>query len=44
MLGLLIEAYFQKTRTRFHGMGSATCRKAAKQRGLEPDKFLLPGE
>ncbi|XQQ06753.1 MAG: Uma2 family endonuclease [Leptolyngbya sp. IPPAS B-1204] len=37
-IGLLIEAYFQETRTRFHGMGSVTFRKAAKQRGLEPDE------
>ncbi|QYO68457.1 Uma2 family endonuclease [Leptolyngbya sp. 7M] len=38
MIGMLMEAYFQETRTRFHAIGSATSRKAAKQRGLEPDE------
>lgn len=38
MIGMLMEAYFQETRTRFHAIGSATFRKAAKQRGLEPDE------
>ncbi len=38
MIGMLMEAYFQETRTRFHAVGSATFRKAAKQRGLEPDE------
>ncbi len=37
-IGMLMEAYFQETRTRFHAVGSATFRKAAKQRGLEPDE------
>lgn len=44
MLGLLIEAYFQETRTRFHGIGSATFRKAAQQRGLEPDECYCLGQ
>ncbi|MEL6775937.1 MAG: Uma2 family endonuclease [Cyanobacteria bacterium J06597_16] len=37
-IGMLIESYFQETRTRFHGIGSATFRRVAKQRGLEPDE------
>lgn len=37
-IGMLIEAYFQETRTRFHAIGSATFRQAARQRGLEPDE------
>ena len=44
MIALLIEAYFQETRTRFHGIGSATFRKAAKQRGLEPDECYCLGQ
>ncbi len=38
MIGMLVEAYLQETRTRFHAGGSTTFRKAAKQRGLEPDE------
>ena len=38
MIAMLMEAYFQETRTRFHGIDSATFRKAARQRGLEPDE------
>lgn len=38
MIGMLMEAYFQETRTRFHAIGSATFRKALKLRGLEPDE------
>jgi Uma2 family endonuclease len=38
IIAMLIEAYFLETRTRFHGIGSATFRKVAKQRGLEPDE------
>jgi Uma2 family endonuclease len=38
MIGMLMEAYFQESRTRFHAIGSATFRKVAKQRGLEPDE------
>lgn len=42
-IGMLMEAYFQETRTRFHGIGSATFRKEAKQRGLEPDECYCLG-
>lgn len=38
MIGMLMEAYFQETGTWYHAMGSATFRKVAKQRGLEPDE------
>jgi Uma2 family endonuclease len=38
IIGMLLEAYFQETRTRFHALGSATFRKAMKLRGLEPDE------
>lgn len=38
IIGMLIEACFQETRTRFHGIGSATFRSQAKARGLEPDE------
>ena len=44
MIGMLIEAYFQETRTRFHGIGSATFRNMAKQRGLEPDECYCLGQ
>lgn len=44
MIGMLIEAYFQETRTRFHAVGSATFRYAARQRGLEPDECYCLGE
>ena len=44
IIGMLIEAYFQETRTRFHGIGSATFRAAAKQRGLEPDECYCIGQ
>ena len=37
-IAMLLEAYFQETRTRFHALGSATFRKAMKLRGLEPDE------
>lgn len=43
-IGMLLEAYFQETRTRFHGIGSATFRKAARQRGLEPDECYCLGQ
>lgn len=43
MIGMLVEAYFQETRTRFHAGGSTTFRKAAKQRGLEPDECYCLG-
>jgi Uma2 family endonuclease len=44
IIGMLIEAYFQETRTRFLAMGSATFREAAKQRGLEPDECYCLGQ
>lgn len=44
MIGMLMEAYFQETRTRFHAIGSATLRKVAKQRGLEPDECYCLGQ
>nr|AEH57260.1 hypothetical protein [Prochloron didemni P3-Solomon] len=43
MIGMLIEAYLQETRTRFHAGGSTTFRQAAKQRGLEPDECYCLG-
>ena len=43
MIGMLIEAYLQETRTRFHAGGSTTFRKAAQQRGLEPDECYCLG-
>lgn len=42
-ISMLMEAYFQETRTRFHGIGSATFRKEAKHRGLEPDECYCLG-
>ncbi|MFM7426677.1 MAG: Uma2 family endonuclease [Elainella sp.] len=44
LIGMLLEAYFQETCTRFHGMGSATFRKAMKLRGLEPDECYCLGQ
>lgn len=44
MIGMLLEAYFQETRTRFHAIGSATFRKAMKLRGLEPDECYCLGQ
>ena len=44
MIGMLMEAYFQDTRTRLHAIGSATFRKVAKQRGLEPDECYCLGQ
>lgn len=38
IIGMLLEAYFQETRTCFHALGSATFCKATKLRGLEPDE------
>jgi Uma2 family endonuclease len=43
VIGMLLEAYFQETRTRFHALGSATFRKAMKLRGLEPDECYCLG-
>ena len=44
MIAMLMEAYLQETGTRFHAGGSTTFRKAAKQRGLEPDESYCLGE
>jgi Uma2 family endonuclease len=44
IIRMLLEAYFQETRTRFHGIGSATFRRAMKQRGLEPDECYCLGQ
>ncbi|UIE36166.1 Uma2 family endonuclease [Leptodesmis sichuanensis] len=44
VIGMLLEAYFQETRTRFHAFGSATFRKAMKLRGLEPDECYCLGQ
>lgn len=44
VIGMLLEAYFQETRTRFHALGSATFRKAMKLRGLEPDECYCLGQ
>lgn len=43
-IAMLIETYFQETRTRFSAIGSATFRQATKQRGLEPDECYCIGE
>jgi Uma2 family endonuclease len=42
-IGLLLEAYFEETRTRFYGLGSTTFRKRAKARGAEPDECYCIG-
>ena len=44
IIGMLIESYFQETRTRFHAVGAATFRSMAKERGLEPDECYCLGE
>lgn len=44
IIGMLIEAYLQETRTRFFAIGSATFREVTKQRGLEPDECYCLGE
>lgn len=43
-IAMLVETYFFETRTRFHAIGSATFRKIAKQRGLEPDECYCLGQ
>jgi Uma2 family endonuclease len=40
----LLEAYFEKTRTRFWGLGSTTFRRQARQGGTEPDECYCIGE
>jgi Uma2 family endonuclease len=42
-IGMLLEAYFQETRTRFWGLGSTTFRNQAKQGGTEPDECYCIG-
>jgi Uma2 family endonuclease len=44
IIAMLMETYFQISRTRFHGIGAATFRKMAKQRGLEPDECYCLGQ
>lgn len=41
--GLLLEAYFEETRTRFYGLGSTTFRRQARARGAEPDECYCLG-
>ncbi|PSB01047.1 Uma2 family endonuclease [Merismopedia glauca] len=43
IIAMLLEAFFMETRTRFHGIGAATFRKASQQRGLEPDECYCLG-
>ena len=42
-IGMLLEAYFQETRTRFYGLGSTTFRKLAGESGTEPDECYCLG-
>lgn len=44
MIGMLMEAYFQESGIRFHAIGSATFRKLAHQRGLEPNECYCLGQ
>jgi Uma2 family endonuclease len=44
IIRILLEAYFLEARIRFHGIGSATFRKATKLRGLEPDECYCLGQ
>lgn len=41
---MLLEAYFQESRIRYHCIGSATFRKEAMLRGLEPDECYCLGQ
>ncbi|MGV0027112.1 Uma2 family endonuclease [Phormidesmis priestleyi] len=43
-IAMLIEAYFLEAGIRFHAIGSATFRKVARQRGLEPDECYCLGQ
>lgn len=43
VIGSLLEAYFQETRTRYCPLGSTTFRKQAKARGAEPDECYCVG-
>ncbi|HEY9710134.1 MAG TPA: Uma2 family endonuclease [Oculatellaceae cyanobacterium] len=42
-IGMLLEAYFQETRTRFWGLGSTTFRKEEEKGGTEPDESYCIG-
>lgn len=42
-IGMLLEAYFQETRTRFYGLGSTTVRKPEDESGTEPDECYCLG-
>ena len=44
IIRMLLEAYFLEAHIRFHGIGSATFRKATKLRGLEPDECYCLGQ
>jgi Uma2 family endonuclease len=44
VIRLLLEAFFFEYQIRFHGIGSATLRAAAKARGLEPDECYCLGQ
>lgn len=44
IIRMLLEVYFQEFRIRYHCIGSATFRKVAKQRGLEPDECYCLGQ
>ncbi|MCY7321771.1 MAG: Uma2 family endonuclease [Phormidesmis sp. CAN_BIN36] len=43
VIGSLLEAYFQETRTRYYPLGSTTFRRQAKARGAEPDECYCIG-
>jgi Uma2 family endonuclease len=44
IIRMLLEIYFQEFRLRYHCIGSATFRKTAAQRGLEPDECYCLGQ
>jgi Uma2 family endonuclease len=44
IIRMLLEAYLQEARIWYHCIGSATFRKVAKQRGLEPDECYCFGQ
>ena len=44
IIRMLLEAYFQEFQIRYHCIGSATFRKMARQRGLEPDECYCLGQ
>lgn len=43
LIGMLLEAYFQETRTRFYGLGSTTFNQPEGDRGTEPDECYCIG-